>query len=76
MDETISFFKALMRKLLNEAFTTVLLVLISYYFLNEERKTKTELIQLYKEDRRQLMETLDKRNQQIFTLYEKINEKK
>ena len=76
MDETISFFKALMRKLLNEAFTTVLLVLISYYFLNEERKTKTELIQLYKEDRRELMETLDKRNQQIFTLYEKINEKK
>ena len=76
MDETISFFKALMRKLLNEAFTTVLLVLISYYFLNEERKTKTELIELYKEDRRELMETLDKRNQQIFTLYEKINEKK
>ena len=76
MEETISFFKALMRKLLNEAFTTVLLVLISYYFLNEERKTKTELIELYKEDRRELMETLDKRNQQIFTLYEKINEKK
>tara|TARA_R110002012_G_scaffold153620_4_gene313757 strand:+ start:476 stop:706 length:231 start_codon:yes stop_codon:yes gene_type:complete len=76
MDETISFFKALMRKLLNEAFTTVLLVLISYYFLNEERKTKTELIELYKEDRRELMETLDKRNQQIFNLYEKINEKK
>lgn len=65
-----------MRKLLNEAFTTVLLVLISYYFLNEERKTKTELIELYKEDRRELMETLDKRNEQIFTLYEKINEKK
>ena len=65
-----------MRKLLNEAFTTVLLVLISYYFLNEERKTKAELINLYKEDRKQLLETLEKRNAQIFTLYEKINLKK
>lgn len=76
MDEQNNFLKRLFEKLLKEAFTTVLLVLISYYFISEERRTKTDLITLYREDRVELLNTLEKRNTEIQDLYEKIIYKK
>ena len=76
MEEQNNFLKRLFEKLIKEAFTTVLLVLISYYFISEERRTKTDLITLYREDRAELLNTLEKRNTEIQDLYEKIIYKK
>jgi hypothetical protein len=75
MDQLSNFIKALFEKLLKEAFTTVLLVVIAYYFVAEERKTKKELLDLYKEDRKELLKTIENRNKHIFELYQDLIEK-
>jgi hypothetical protein len=68
--------KRLIEKLLRESVTVVVLTLICYYFITRER----ELFQEYKSIKNQeteiLLKTLEKRNQKIFELYERLSRQK
>ncbi len=72
MEQEPNFFKKLFEKLLKEAFTTVLLVLISYYFITKERETNAELIKLYRDDREVLLQTIEKRTAKVYLLYDEL----
>jgi hypothetical protein len=74
MGEDQNLFKKLLEKLLKEAFTTVLLVLISYYFITKERETNSELIKLYRDDREVLLKTIEKRTAKVYTLYDELKD--
>ena len=67
--------QSIIKRLLKESFTVIVLVVISYYFIQRERL----LFETYKENKEKevelLLEALKERNLKVFELYERLIKK-